>query len=88
MTGRVLNARERYLLSTYQHLMTPADRMVAQALVGVDFAVEQIPKSVWRRVWIDLPGIDSRNRWKVPVQICLRLLQNHRSEIKGALDGI
>ena len=81
MASRPVNAAEQYLLTNYQHLMAPADRMIARSLIAADFELDRIPKSVWRRVWNDFPGIDRTDPWKIPIQICLRLLKNHRKEI-------
>jgi hypothetical protein len=82
VASRTVNTTERFLLANYQHLMTRAERMIAQALVASDFNLDRIPKSVWARVWYDFPGIDRQDPWKLPIQIALRLLNNHRSEIK------
>ena len=76
-----MNATERYLLANYQHLMSPAHRMIAQSLVAADFDLDRIPRNVWRRVFLDLPGIDYRDPWKLPIQICLQSLREHRDEI-------
>ena len=81
MASRPVNANERYLLTNYQHLMSPPDRMVARALVASDFDLDRIPKAVWRRVWLDFPGIDRQNPWKLPIEISLRLLRDHRDQI-------
>lgn len=81
MASRAVNAKERYLLANYQHLMPSADRIIARSLVAVDFNLDRIPRNVWRRVSADLSGIDARDPWKLPIQICLRLLREHRNEI-------
>ena len=81
MARRPVNAIERYLLTNYQHLMSPPDRMIARSLVASDFDLDRIPKSVWRRVWLSFPGIDSRDPWKLPIEISLRLLRDHRNQI-------
>lgn len=81
MASRSINSKEKYLLANYQHLMPPADRMVAEYLVAANFDLDEIPRSIWKRVWLDLPGTDRRDPWKLPIQICLRLLKNHKSEI-------
>lgn len=78
---RPVNDTKRYLLTNYQHLMAPADRMIARSLIAADFDLSRIPKTVWHRVCMDLPGIDPRDPWKLPIQICLRLLENHRHAI-------
>ena len=72
---------ERYLLVNYQHLLRPEDRMVARSLVAANFDIHAIPKSVWNRVWTAFPGIDRRNPWQLPIDICIRLLQNHKRDI-------
>lgn len=81
MASRPVNEIERYLLANYQHLMSPADRMIAQSLVACDFDLDRIPKTVWQRVWLHFPGIDNEDPWKVPIQISLRLLRDYRSQI-------
>ena len=80
--SRQINEAERHLLATYQHLMPPEDRMVARSLVAAEFDLAQIPKSVWRRIWKDFPGINPQDPWKLPIDICLRLLRDHRSELR------
>ena len=82
MPSRAVNATERYLLANYQHLMPPADRMIALSLVAADFDLNRIPRGVWQRVSPNLPGVDPRDPWKLPIQICLRLLKEHRNEIR------
>lgn len=72
---------ERYLLANYQHLMPAADRMIAQSLVASGFDLDRIPRGVWQRVWLNFPGIDRGDPWKLPIEICLRLLKDHRNEI-------
>ena len=69
MSKRAINATETYLLANYQHLMTPTDRIVAQSLIASDFHLDRIPKAVWRRVWMNLPGIDPKDPWNLPIQI-------------------
>jgi hypothetical protein len=81
MANRPVNASERYLLVNYQNLMAPHERMVARSLIAADFNLDQIPRAVWRRVWLEFPGIDRNDPWKLPIQICLGLLHNHRDEI-------
>jgi hypothetical protein len=81
MASRSVNATERYLLTNYQHLMSPSDRMIARSLVASDFDLDQIPKAVWRRVWLNFPGIDIKDPWKLPIEISLRLLRDHRGQI-------
>ncbi len=72
---------ERYLLANYQHLLRPEDRMIARSLVAANFDLHAIPKTVWNRVWLAFPGIDRADPWRLPIDICIRLLQNHRREI-------
>ena len=63
--------------------MARADRMIARALVAADFDLDQIPKSVWYRAGHGpLGGPNAKDRWKLPIQICSRLLKNHKSEIR------
>jgi hypothetical protein len=81
MVYRAVNAAERYLLANYQHLMTPADRMIARSLVAADFDLNRIPRGVWQKVSADISGVDPRDPWKLPIQICLRLLKEHRGEV-------
>jgi hypothetical protein len=81
MATREVNEAERYLLANYQDLMPQTDRMIARSLVAADFDLHRIPRTVWRRVWVNLPGIDPRDPWKLPIEICLRLLRDHRNEI-------
>ena len=81
MASRTLNATERYLLTNYQHLMPPADRMIARWLVAADFDLDHIPRNLWKRVSPYISGIDAHDPWKLPIQICLRLLSEHRDEI-------
>jgi hypothetical protein len=82
MSKRSVNNAERYLLTNYQHLMPEHDRMIARSLIAADFDVDLIPKAVWRRVWLDFPGISRQNLWKLPIEICRRLLHNHRDDIR------
>jgi hypothetical protein len=77
---RPVNAIERFLLANYQHLMSPSDRMMARSLVAADFDIDLIPKQVWDRV--DFSGVDRENAWKLPIQIALRLLKEHKGQIK------
>ena len=81
MAGRAVNAKERYLLVNYQHLMAPHERMIARSFVAADFNLDQIPRVVWDRVWLEFPGIERKDPWKLPIQICVRLLHDHRHEI-------
>ena len=81
MVSREINAAERYLLQHYQHLLTTSERMIARSLVAADFDLDAIPKTVWRRVWLDFPGIDLSDPWRLPIVICIRLLHEHRDEI-------
>ena len=82
MASRPVNETERYLLANYQHLMASHERMIARSLVGADFNLDQIPRAVWHRVWLEFPGIDRKYPWKLPIQICLRLLHDHRNDIR------
>ena len=81
MASRTVNATERYLLANYQHLMPAADRMIARSLVASNFDLDRIPKTVWRRVWLNFPGVSLQDPWKLPIEICLRLLSAHRKDI-------
>jgi len=64
MARRAVNATERYLLATYQHLMPPADRMIAQSLVAADFDLDRIPRGVWQRVSHGLSGRGAMGRFE------------------------
>ena len=79
---REVNAKERYILANYQHLMEPSERMLARCLVAAEFDVGKIPRSVWLKVWSDFPGMDRESRWKLPFVLCLRVLSKHRGEIQ------
>ena len=81
IVSREPNRAERYLLTHYQHLMEPAERMVARSLVAADFDLTAIPKTVWARVWQEFPGISQADPWKLPLRISTRLLHEHRDEI-------
>ena len=80
--ARPVNEAEQFLLTNYQHLLRQEDRMIARSLVAAEFDIHAIPKSVWNRVWMAFPGIDRRDPWQVPIDICIRLLQDHRDEIR------
>jgi len=82
MASREINKTERYLLLTYQHLMRPNERMMARSLVANNFDLDAIPKQVWNRVWMDFPGVEREDPWKLPIEICIRLLNENRNEIE------
>jgi len=82
MATRAINATERYLLTNYQRLMSPADRMIARSLVEADFDVGSVPRAIWDRVSSHFPGVDGTDTQKLAIQICLRLLHNHRDTIR------
>ena len=86
MVERRVNDFERHVLANYQHLMSKAERTIAQALVAVDFDTKQIPKTVWQRVGSEYPGVDRAQFWKLPILLCLRLLREHRNEIEMPTD--
>lgn len=77
-----VNAAERYILTNFQHFMTPSERMLARSLVAADFHVKKIPRSVWNRIWRDFPGLSQPDRWKVPFLVCTRVLSKHRDQIR------
>ena len=82
MAKRPVNKLERHLLANYQHLLRPAERMIARSLVAVDFDLQGIPRGVWHRVWQEFPGVDREDPWRLPIEICIRLLHEHRAEIQ------
>ena len=81
LASRQVNHAERYLLENYQDLLRPAERMVARSLVAADFDLHGIPKTVWNRIWQEFPGIDREDPWRLPIEICIRLLNDHRDQI-------
>jgi hypothetical protein len=82
MASREIDEVERYLLAKYQHLMRPHERMVARSLEAANFDLDGIPKQVWNRIWHEFPGVDRTNPWKLPINICVRLLNENRNEIE------
>ena len=55
--------------------------MAARSLVAANFDLDRIPKTVWSKIWSDFAGVDRPDPWKLPIQICLRLLKDHKAEI-------
>ena len=77
--NRPVNKAERHLLTNYQHLLRPPERMIARCLVASSFDLDQLPRSVMIRVQSD-PRLEVP-RWQLPIVICMRLLREHRTEI-------
>lgn len=78
-----MNEKEKYLLKNYQHLMEPYEQITARWLTEEwDGETQKMPAWLRHRVW---PEFRIRNFGKPDSMvkvICLKLLQNHKHEIK------
>lgn len=74
-----MNDKERHVLSNYQHLMKPHEKIIARWLTEEwDEISMLLPGWVRGFVWHNFPSHDPNDLART---ICLRLLQEHKQEL-------
>lgn len=77
-----MNDNESHLLSHYQNLMLPHEKLVARWLTEEwDGENQEIPKWLKTKVWSKFLFRDLKSPNKLARAICLKLLEKHKSEI-------
>lgn len=77
-----MNKNERHLLSNYQHLMDPHERMVARWLTEEwNEEDKNIPRWLKNQVYSKFLCRNLENPKSLVSLICLKLLEKHKHEI-------
>jgi hypothetical protein len=77
-----MNNREYYLLSNYQYLMEPHEKLVARWLTEEwDKESKVLPKWLLNKVWNNFPSTSYSEPDSLCRKICIKLLSNHKASI-------
>jgi hypothetical protein len=79
-----LDEKHRKLLASFQHLMLPHEQLAARWLSEAwDGSSPVVPRWLHRRIWTHFPPNVRDDATRIAREICLRLLSEHRDELRG-----